>query len=156
MLEPGGQQSQIADVLPHRRPMARALNLVGAALMLSVDTMGHMADWFTQFRSMGGQSGALHAMRTAEKYHNSRYADAVTWDVERRTIPSDWMDASHTRWFNAMFDQFLGAIASGDYAGKEAQDAYHCLEIITTAYRSAGEGCRELPLGAPAMRDGPP
>jgi predicted dehydrogenase len=74
---------------------------------------------------------------------------AVSWDVERRTIASDWMDASHTRWFNAMFDEFLAAIASGNYAGKEAQDAYRCIEIITTAYRSAGESCRELPLGAP-------
>jgi predicted dehydrogenase len=74
---------------------------------------------------------------------------AVSWDVERRTIASDWMDASHTRWFNAMFDEFLTAIANGDYAGKEAQDAYRCIEIITTAYRSAGEACRELPLGAP-------
>jgi len=74
---------------------------------------------------------------------------AVTWDVERRTIASDWMDASHTRWFNAMFDEFLAAVASGDFAGKQAQDAYRCIEIITTAYRSAGEACRELPLGAP-------
>jgi len=73
---------------------------------------------------------------------------AISWDVERRTIASDWMDASHTRWFNAMFDEFLAAIGSGDYAGKEAQDAYRCIEIITTAYRSAGEACRELPLGA--------
>lgn len=82
---------------------------------------------------------------------------AVTWDVERRTIQSDWMDASHTRWFNTMFDQFEQAIETGDYAGKEAQDAYTCLEVIATAYRSAGEGCRELRLGPPpAVRDGPP
>jgi hypothetical protein len=63
------------------------------------------------------------------------------------------MDASHTRWFNAMFDKFLHAIETGDFAGDEAQDAYRCLEIITTAYRSAGEGCRELPLGAPPGAD---
>jgi len=74
---------------------------------------------------------------------------AVTWDVERRTIESDWMDASHTRWFNAMFDQFLAAVEAGDFAGREAQDAYRCIEIITTAYRSAAEGCRELALGGP-------
>jgi predicted dehydrogenase len=79
---------------------------------------------------------------------------AVTWDVERRTIASDWMDASHTRWFNAMFDRFLLAVASGDHAGKEAQDAYRCIEIITTAYRSAGDGCRELPLGGPPSEAG--
>lgn len=74
---------------------------------------------------------------------------AVTWDVERRSIASDWMDASHTRWFNAMFDQFCGAIDSGDFVGHEAQDAYRCIEIISTAYRSAAEACRELPLGGP-------
>ena len=73
---------------------------------------------------------------------------AVTWDVERRTIASDWMDASHTRWFNAMFDEFLAAMAAGEWAGKEAQDSFRCIEIITTAYRSAADGCRELPLGA--------
>lgn len=77
---------------------------------------------------------------------------AVTWDVERRTIGSDWMDASHTQWFNAMFDQFLQAIGSGHYAGKEAQDACRCVEIIATAYRSAASGCRELPLGTPPPR----
>jgi len=74
---------------------------------------------------------------------------AVTWEVERRTIESDWMDASHTRWFNTMFDQFREAIATGDYAGREAQDSYRCIEIITAAYRSSAEGCRELPLSGP-------
>jgi predicted dehydrogenase len=74
---------------------------------------------------------------------------AVTWDVERMTIESDWMDASHTRWFNAMFDQFLVAIAAGDYAGKEAQDSYRCIEVITGGYRSAAQGSREVALGAP-------
>lgn len=73
---------------------------------------------------------------------------AVTWDVERRTIASDWMDASHTRWFNAMFDQFLAAIEGGDFAGREAEDACRCIQIITTAYRSAAADSRELPLGA--------
>jgi len=73
---------------------------------------------------------------------------AVRWEVERRAIASDWMDASHTTWFNAMFDQFLEAVGRGDFAGREAQDAFRCIELITTAYRSAAEGCRELPLGA--------
>ena len=79
---------------------------------------------------------------------------AVAWDVERRAIASDWMDASHTRWFNAMFDQFLHALAAGDFAGREAQDACRCIEIITTAYRSASDSCRELPLGGPAVVTG--
>jgi predicted dehydrogenase len=74
---------------------------------------------------------------------------AVTWEVERRSISSHWMDASHTSWFNALFDQFKTAIAQGEYVGHEAIDAYRCIELITTAYRSAREGCKELPLGAP-------
>ena len=73
---------------------------------------------------------------------------AVAWDVEKRTIASDWMDASHTTWFNAMFDAFRAAVDAGDFAGRDARDAFRCVELITTAYRSASQGCRELPLGA--------
>jgi len=74
---------------------------------------------------------------------------AVTWDVERRTLDSEWMDASHTRWFNAMFDRFRTAIDGGDHVGAEARDAWRCIEVITAAYRSAADGCRELPLTPP-------
>jgi predicted dehydrogenase len=82
---------------------------------------------------------------------------AITWDIERQTIESEWMDASHTKWFNAMFDGFLAAIELNDFAGKDAQDSLRCVEIITAAYRSAHEGCRELPIGpdAPAARPVP-
>jgi rubrerythrin len=57
------------------------VRLGGQPLNLMVDVMGHVAEWATSLRSMGGQHGALKAMRTAEKYHNQRYAEAVTWDV---------------------------------------------------------------------------
>jgi predicted dehydrogenase len=71
---------------------------------------------------------------------------AVKWEVEKRVIQSNWMDASHVSWFNSMFDQFETAIATGDFVGKEAKEAYLCIQLITTAYQSAAEGCRELPL----------
>ena len=71
---------------------------------------------------------------------------AVIWKVERKSMASDWMDASHVGWFNSMFDQFLEAIARGDFVGKEAREAYLCIQLITTAYRSAAEACRELQL----------
>ncbi len=71
---------------------------------------------------------------------------AVKWEVEKRSIASNWMDASHVSWFNSMFDQFKGAIAQGDFVGKEAREAYLCIQLITQAYKSAGDGCRELPL----------
>jgi predicted dehydrogenase len=31
--------------------------------------------------------------------------------LEKGVIESDWMDASHTKWFNSLFDQFKTAIA---------------------------------------------
>ncbi|HUP58270.1 MAG TPA: Gfo/Idh/MocA family oxidoreductase [Bdellovibrionota bacterium] len=72
---------------------------------------------------------------------------AVTWEVEKREIHSHWMDASHVSWFNSLFDQFQEAIQKGEWVGREAREAYLCIQLITTAYRSAAEGCRELPLG---------
>jgi predicted dehydrogenase len=72
---------------------------------------------------------------------------AIKWNVEKKTISSDWMDASHVSWFNALFEQFKQAIEQDDYAGKEAQEAYRCVEIITRAYESAKKGCSELTLG---------
>ena len=71
---------------------------------------------------------------------------AVTWDVERRSIASNWMDASHVSWFNSLFDQFKMAIQDGEFVGKEARESYLCIQLITAAYRSAQEGCREIPL----------
>jgi predicted dehydrogenase len=72
---------------------------------------------------------------------------AITWKVEKKSISSDWMDASHVSWFSALFDQFQTAISENDYAGKEAKEAYRCIEIITKAYESAKQGCKELSLG---------
>jgi predicted dehydrogenase len=71
---------------------------------------------------------------------------AVKWNVEKRSIASHWMDASHVSWFNSLFTQFAAAIAKDEYVGKEAREAFLCVQLITNAYRSAQEGCRELPL----------
>ena len=66
--------------------------------------------------------------------------------TEKGMIESDWMDASHTKWFNSLFDQFKTAIASGDFVNRELREAVACIQIIETAYRSNAEACRELPL----------
>ena len=67
-------------------------------------------------------------------------------DLENKSIRSDWTDASHASWFNAVFEEFCDAIERGDFAGKEAQEALLCVKLINTAYRSVREGSRELPL----------
>jgi predicted dehydrogenase len=71
---------------------------------------------------------------------------AVKWNVTKQSIASHWMDASHVSWFNSLFDQFKDAIAQGEWVGKEAKEAHLCIKLITTAYKSAQEGCKELPL----------
>ncbi len=71
---------------------------------------------------------------------------AIKWKVEKQSIESDWMDASHVGWFNSMFDQFKLAIKQDDFVGKEAKEAYLCVQLIMSAYRSAEEGCREVTL----------
>jgi predicted dehydrogenase len=70
----------------------------------------------------------------------------VDWQFERHEIPSDWMDSSHATWFNTLFDGFKKAIAEGQWVGKEAEESFLCIQLIQTAYASAQQGSRELPL----------
>jgi predicted dehydrogenase len=74
------------------------------------------------------------------------YGSPQTWKVNRRSITSHWMDASHSHWFNSLFDEFKLAIEKEAFVGKEAREAYFCVQVIANAYRSAAEGCREMPL----------
>ncbi len=71
---------------------------------------------------------------------------AVAWDFERSTISWNWMDASHVTWFDSLFTQFATAIEQGEWVGKEAKEAYRCIEIISQSYASAKNECRELKL----------
>jgi len=70
----------------------------------------------------------------------------TTWAFERQAISSDWMDSSHVTWFNSLFDDFKGAIARGEFVGRDAEESFLCIQLIATAYTSAREGSRELPL----------
>ncbi len=70
----------------------------------------------------------------------------TAWAFERQAISSDWMDSSHVTWFNSLFDDFKGAIARGEFVGPEAEESFLCVQLIATAYASAREGSRELPL----------
>ena len=100
-----------------------------------------------------GEKGAITMedddlqIETANGSHGCDMAHPASRHVEKRSINSDWRDASHASWFNSLFDEFRAAIESGDFAGKQAQEALLCIQLIHTAYRSAREGSRELPLG---------
>lgn len=57
--------------------------------------------------------------------------------VKKVTIESDWMDASHTKWFNSMFDKFQNCIEHKDFLNTEIRESYMCVEIIENCYRSS-------------------
>jgi predicted dehydrogenase len=77
----------------------------------------------------------------ADGQHNS-----IAWQFDRESVSSDWMDSSHVTWFNSLFDEFKGAIARGEWVGEQAREAFLCVQLISTAYASAREEGRELPL----------
>lgn len=101
--------------------------------------------------SLQGEHGAIIArdddieVVTPPDGLRASQAGAV-WEVERRSASSDWMDASHVKWFNAMFDGFVSAMERKEYVGLDALDAQHCIEVIDTAYASDADGCREMAL----------
>lgn len=66
--------------------------------------------------------------------------------VEKFTIESDWMDASHTKWFNSMFDLFLRSIEKKDFLNAEIRESFACIEVIEKAYRSAAQGGAKVVL----------
>jgi Domain of unknown function (DUF2383) len=68
---------------------AAITRLGGTVTELKVDAMGTVAEWVVKFRSMMGEKGPLHAMHTAESYHNSRYKEAVGWVVEDADLSSE-------------------------------------------------------------------
>ena len=67
-------------------------------------------------------------------------------EVERRTIVSDFDDASHTKWFTSMFQQFERDIAAGNHVTSELVEAYWCMATIEAIYRSQADQSRETPI----------
>jgi len=78
--------------------------------------------------------------------HRSSAQEKLNWNIEKKSIASHWMDASHVGWFSSLFDDFKSAIERNEYVGQEALEAFLCTHVIVNAYRSAREGCREISL----------
>jgi predicted dehydrogenase len=79
---------------------------------------------------------------------------ATRWEIDRQAVASHWMDASHSTWFGTLFQDFCAAIDRREYVGREAWEAYLCVQLITTAYQSSARGSRELPLGGERRTSG--
>jgi predicted dehydrogenase len=66
--------------------------------------------------------------------------------TEKRSVKSDWMDASHSEWFGSLFERFADAIETQQYVGRDATDALECVRLIQAAYDSAKKSGREVAL----------
>ncbi len=107
--------------------------------------------WNSGFRkviyTIHGANGAIKIEDDDLEIHRKRAGGKV--DVEKRSLKSDWMDASHADWFKALHKDFLHSVQTGEWVGREAHDAVLCVQLIETAYASARADGRELEL-APA------
>src|SRR5439155_19290943 len=97
--------------------------------------------WNSGFRkviyTIHGANGALKIEDDDLEIHRKGAA------VEKRSLASNWMDASHAKWFEALHHDFAAQIERGEYVGSEARDAAMCVQLIETAYASAREEGRE-------------
>lgn len=129
-----------------------------AALMFPGNRTAHVyMTWTAGARSIiytiHGERGAIIArdddIEVLTQGHTTTPGE-VKWEVDRQVASSSWMDASHTEWFNAMFDRFLTSVESGEYAGEDVRDACRCVAVIREAYASASASCIERYLPAPS------
>ena len=104
--------------------------------------------WNSGFRkviyTIHGQNGAIKVEDDDLEVHRKGRP------VERMSLRSDWMDASHAEWFKALHVDFVAQMERGEWVGQEARDAAMCVQLIETAYASARAEGRELQL-APAI-----
>ena len=108
--------------------------------------------------TLHGERGAVRVedddIEVAVQERGAPGSGSLNWKFEREAIRSDWMDSSHVSWFNSLFDDFKGALARGEYVGRDAEEAFRCVQLIATAYASARDGSRELPLVGLAALEG--
>jgi len=74
---------------------------------------------------------------------------AIEWAVSRRSIASDWMDASHVQWFKSLFNEFFDAIREDNFVSEQTISSFRCIELIQQAYASSQQNSVELKLGTP-------
>jgi predicted dehydrogenase len=102
-----------------------------------------------------GEKGAVRvedddvevAIMNEDAQDGSRERGPAVWEMKKQKIASEWMDASHVGWFRSLFDQFSTAIRTEDFVSRETESSVRCIELITEAYASALDRCRERPLG---------
>jgi predicted dehydrogenase len=70
----------------------------------------------------------------------------VIQERSRQRVSSEWSDASHSKWFESLFAQFVRTMRGEEDASRQVEDALRCIEVIATAYASAADAGREYAL----------
>jgi myo-inositol 2-dehydrogenase / D-chiro-inositol 1-dehydrogenase len=66
--------------------------------------------------------------------------------LDRRSVSSKWMDASHKEWFGSVLDAFGRSIEGNDLVSRDTLDAIECMRIISAAYTSVRQASRQVDL----------
>jgi predicted dehydrogenase len=69
--------------------------------------------------------------------------------LDKRSVSSKWMDASHKEWFGSVIDAFGRSIDDNDLVSRETLDAIECMRVISAAYASVRQGSRQINLRSP-------
>jgi predicted dehydrogenase len=124
---------------------------------------------YAQGTSLATLSWTAGARKVVYSLHGTKGAIVVVDDVVRVSLldrngalppwlaktgglvmtDSHWNDASHKEWFASLFADFMAAIASGTFVGKDAIDAVECMNAIDACYGSARAEGREVSIRRP-------
>ncbi len=94
--------------------------------------------------TLHGDRGAITVDDDEVKVLTAQPSDIGNWGSQ--LVPSHWMDASHREWFSSLLDDFRSAIESNQWVSADTIDSVMCMATINTAYASAQQGARELPI----------
>ena len=104
--------------------------------------------------TLHGERGSIRVeeddIEVAHMRHDATRSYQGAWEFERTKVSSNWMDSSHVTWFNSLFDDFLGAIASRDFVSDDLRTARECIRLIEAAYESASNQSRQVLIERPA------
>jgi predicted dehydrogenase len=94
--------------------------------------------------TLHGQRGAIRVEDDTIEVATRAPDGATTTEVS--TFPSDWKDAGHGPWFEALYTDFARAVEEEDFVGREARDAIRAMDVIDAARVSAKLGGRDISL----------
>ena len=100
--------------------------------------------------TLHGERGAIRVeddnIEVATKRDDCSRSYRGKWEFKRLAVESDWMDSSHSTWFNSLFDEFRSAISTDLYVSDDLRIARECIRLIQCAYHSAAHQSTQVAI----------